>query len=116
MVKAGDYWDNHYRLEQLSPLAEKRIGHDMADMLLINTLVPLLFAWGDYHQHQHAKEKALRWLLSIRAENNSIIRSWEKAGICPQNSFESQSLLELHQSYCMEKRCLECGVGANIIR
>jgi hypothetical protein len=37
-------------------------------------------------------------------------------GIPRQNALDSQALLQLKQYYCDEKRCLECAIGAKLLR
>ncbi|MDQ3683371.1 MAG: DUF2851 family protein, partial [Bacteroidota bacterium] len=38
-VTANDYWHYHYRFDELSDYKPKKIGSDMADSLLINTII-----------------------------------------------------------------------------
>jgi len=79
-------------------------------------MAPVIFAYGQYHQINSYKEKALQWLESCSAESNIITNGYMKLGIINANAADSQSLIELKNEYCNRKRCLDCAVGNAIIR
>jgi uncharacterized protein DUF2851 len=115
-VTTNDYWHYHYVFEELSAFKEKHIGGQMINNLLINTVIPILFAYGHYNNEEPYKLKALAWLEQIEAEKNTITNGYSKIGIANKNAFDSQSLIQLKNEYCNKKRCLECAVGNSIIR
>jgi hypothetical protein len=84
--------------------------------LIINVLSPFLTAWGLETKEKAKIEKALEGLSQIPPEKNQPIRNWEKIGIEPRSAAESQALLELEQNYCQQKRCMECLIGAQILK
>jgi hypothetical protein len=108
---AGEYWNSHYRFDEISGHQPKKPGMDMIENILINTLVPVLFAYGHYHNDQHYKDRALQWLEETAAENNSIIRRFQQCGIQSSTAYDSQALIELKSRYCDEKKCLDCAIG-----
>ncbi len=114
-IIANDYWHYHYRLDEAREFKLKHLGGAMVDSMLMNTVCPLLFAYGYHHGDQKIKDKAIDWMQQISPENNRIIRKFETLGIHCYNSFDSQSILELKSSYCDQKRCLECGIGQGIL-
>ena len=115
-ITANDYWHYHYRFDEISPFKRKRLGDAMIDNIIINTIVPMLFAYGDYHGEERYKQKALQWLEETGAENNSITRGFRQLNIENKNAFDSQALIELKNEYCNKKRCLECAVGNSILK
>jgi hypothetical protein len=115
-VTANDYWHYHYVFEESSTFKEKHIGSQMINNILINTVIPILFAYGHYNNEESYKQKALAWLEQIEAEKNTITNGYSKIGIPNKNAFDSQSLIQLKNAYCNKKRCLECAVGNSIIR
>lgn len=115
-VSANDYWHYHYRFGEAGDLKVKQVGSDMVNNILINTIVPFLFAYGNYHQKQTHVAKALRWLDELSPENNRITRGWATSGIRSKSAFDSQALLELKTNYCDYKRCLDCHVGNALLR
>jgi hypothetical protein len=45
-VTANDYWHYHYTFEDITPFKEKNLGEQMINTILINTILPILFAYG----------------------------------------------------------------------
>ena len=88
----------------------------MIENIIINTVCPVLFAYGNYYGEQHSKDKAVKWLEETAPENNRITKGFRVLGIVNKNAFDSQALLELNNEYCREKRCLECGVGNALLK
>lgn len=115
-VTANDYWHYHYRFDEPAEYKEKHLGSQMADNLLINTIAPVLFAYGMFTRQEQYKEKAVHWLQQVAAEQNAITRFWAAAEVANHSAFDSQSLIELSNSYCNQQRCLECAVGNKILQ
>jgi hypothetical protein len=115
-VTANDYWHYHYRLDETSAFRKKKLGDAMIDNIIINTIVPMLFAYGSYHDEEKYKQKALRWLEETPAENNSIIKEFQRLKIENKTAFDSQALIELKNEYCNKKRCLDCAVGNALLK
>ena len=88
----------------------------MINNIIINTMAPVMYAYGRFHQQEIYKEKALKWLESCVAENNTITNGYQQLGIKNFSAADSQALIELKNEYCNYKRCLECAVGNAIIR
>jgi hypothetical protein len=115
-VTANDYWHYHYIFDEVSIFREKNIGKQMIHSVLINTIVPILFAYGHHHGETKYKDRAMLWLEQIAEENNSITNGFVRLGIENRNAFDSQALIQLKNDYCNQKRCLECAVGNKLLR
>lgn len=115
-VTANDYWHYHYRPGQASAYQPKKLGGSMADVILINTVIPVLFAYGLHHGDESHKEKAIRWLQELAAENNAVTEGFAQLSVQNRTAHDSQALLELKQGYCNEKRCLQCAVGNALLK
>jgi hypothetical protein len=115
-VTANDYWHYHYLPDEPTVFKKKNVGTQMIDNILINTVVPVLFAYGQYHKENSYKDKALQWLLEITAEKNSITRGFALLATGNKNAFDSQSLIQLKNEYCNKKRCLDCAVGNALLK
>jgi hypothetical protein len=115
-VTANDYWHYHYRFDQPSSFKKKNLGEAMIDNIVINTLCPMLFAYGHFHQEQKYKDKALQWLEETMPESNSITKGFQQFGLHNKNARDSQALIELKNEYCNKKRCLDCAVGNMLFR
>ncbi len=117
-TEPNDFWLYHYKLNgdgvQNTPL-KKELGNQMIENIIINTICPILFAYGIFNNDTIIKEKALDWLMQIRPENNKVTRGFQKLGIENRNAFDSQALVQLKKYYCEQKRCLECTIGNLIL-
>ena len=115
-VTANDYWHYHYQFGTASPFKKKKLGDSMIDNIIINTVCPVLFAYGNYHDEDKYKEKAMGWLEEIAAEYNSITKGFQRLEVENKNAFDSQAMIELKNEYCNKKRCLDCAVGNAILK
>lgn len=114
-VATSEYWETHYRFNKTSGRIKKTLGETAFHNLVINTIVPMLFVYGDQHLDQAMKDRALRLLESLPPESNQITRKWNELGIDSQSAFETQALIQLKNCYCELKKCLHCQMGAKII-
>lgn len=116
-VKAGDYWDHHYRFGdwQDTP-SEKHFGSSSVDNLIINTIAPIQFLYACEQGLYDLRENALQLLEHISPEKNHLTEIWPQHGWQIKNALHSQALLQLYNGYCSSKRCLDCSIGLNIIR
>ncbi len=92
------------------------LGNAAVETIIINCVVPLLFAYGIYHRNEQAKVKALLWLEKMASEVNSVVAGFKNLAIRSQSAYDSQALLELKNEYCNKKRCLECSVGNSLLK
>ena len=115
-VTANDYWHYHYVFDETSLFKKKKLGNEMLNNILINTIIPILFTYGMYHDNQLLKDKAILWLEKVKAEKNVITKGFESLSVKNKNSFHSQSLIQLKNNYCNHKRCIECAVGNFILK
>jgi hypothetical protein len=115
-VTANDYWHYHYRPGQPSAYKPKNLGSSMADNIIINTLVPTLFAYGLHYSQEPHKEKAIRWLQELAAESNAVTDNFVQLSVSNRSAYDSQALLELKHAYCDERRCLQCAVGNTLLK
>ena len=83
--------------------------------ILINTVIPFLFIYGTMKGKDEIKNRALEFLDTIPSEKNHILREWKRVGIESNSAFYSQALIQLKNSYCNNKKCLDCEIGNQII-
>jgi hypothetical protein len=109
------YWENHYLLNGKTTKKQKELGKTTIHILLINTVIPFLFAYGKHINDGALQDKALALLEKIPAEKNSVVNEWGRLGIHAKNAYESQALIQLKKKYCDEKKCLRCTIGHKIL-
>ena len=109
------YWDTHYAFGQPSPPVTKALGNTAIDIVLINTVAPLLYSYGIKTGADVYCDRALLLLEALRPEENMIIRQFREAGITVGNALESQALIQLHKTYCDARKCLYCRIGHKLL-
>jgi len=92
------------------------LGKTSAENIMMNTVVPLLVAYGKSVDNQDLIDRAVEFLQQIPAENNKITRMWESLSWPARSAFDSQAQIELNNSYCQKKRCVSCSIGMRLIR
>jgi len=112
---ASEYWQNHYQFGEESPRKSKYLGDSSLDVIIINTVVPILFAYGKSVGDEILCERALSFLEGIKAESNFITRDFAYARLKARNAYDSQALIQLRREYCDKKKCLYCRIGYQIL-
>ncbi len=114
-LKPSEYWETHYQFDKESPKKAKKLSKSFIDLLLINTIVPIQFAYAKSIAKE-ISEDLIVILSQIAAEKNSIVDKFESFGLKANNSFESQSLLQLKNEYCTYGKCLSCAIGTELLK
>jgi len=114
-ISVSDYWKSHYNFDKISPKKEKALSKPFIDLLIINTIVPIQFAYSNSLGKENS-ELLIDFLSNIPAEKNNIIEKFSTFGIKSKNAFDSQSLLQLKNEYCNPKKCLQCAVGIELLK
>ncbi len=115
-VVPNDYWQYHYVFDEEVGYKIKTLGKQMVDNIIINTVVPVLFAYGLHHNEEAYKEKAIKWLEEILPEKNVITKGFENLDLENKNAFDSQAFIQLKNEYCNHKLCLQCAIGNSILK
>jgi len=133
-VTAHSYWQNHFRFEVIDPQLKiesideqisssrntskstGRLGESSVENIIINTVAPILFAYGKIMSNETLIDKGLTMLETCRPEENAITRKWTELNVNCAHAGDAQSLIQLYNSYCQSKRCLQCRVGLKLLR
>lgn len=89
-------------------LRQPGLSKKSADLLIVNTVVPLLYAYGQGRQMPELQERAIDLLQAIPAEDNYIMRQWKACSITVDTAADSQALIQLKRNYCDRRDCLRC--------
>ncbi|HSG68505.1 MAG TPA: DUF2851 family protein [Bacteroidales bacterium] len=115
-ICASNYWNDHYLFGKKSKPQSKCFGKQGIHLLLINSIIPMIYHYGDIMHRQDLCDRAVSFLEQLPAEDNAVIRRWKALGSDPGNSLETQGLLELKKSACDIKACLNCSIGLQILK
>ena len=119
----------HIRILQISRLLEAKSVEELQKcltikgmtaasrrLLIINTVVPLLFAYGRHTSDEDICQRAIRLLEELPAEENYILRQWKACGLKVGTAADSQALIQLKRQYCDRIDCLRCRFGYEYLR
>ena len=114
-VSTSPYWETHYQFDKMSPKKSKKLSKSFVDLLLINTIIPIQFAYAKSLGKEIA-EDLMTMLARVAPEKNAIIDKFSSFGVLSNSAFDSQSLLQLKNEYCNKGKCLDCAIGMELLK
>ena len=114
-ILASQYWNEHYVFGKKGRKREKKLGRNQKEGIIINTFAP----HGLLYQRAHAHLVAENWLEDILSEmapeDNRHTRLFMEMGFIPSNAMDTQGMIECYKHFCLERRCLDCAIGACLL-
>ena len=114
-VNASEYWQTHYTFGITSERKSKYLGDASLDIILINTVAPILFIYGRKTDSEIHCERAFHFLEMMKPEQNSITRRFSKLKMPLDNAANSQAMIQLKREYCEPRKCLFCRIGHQLL-
>ena len=105
------YWESHYTFGSDSLRTSKKLSPASLRLIIINTCIPMLFAYGRHTMKEELCDRAFTLLEQLGAEQNHIIRLWQECGLSVATAGDSQALIQLKREYCDKRDCLRCRIG-----
>lgn len=114
-VELSGYWTKHYTFGKPNDRATATLSRSSIDIILINTVAPLLYAYGELTGNYEMTDKAIKLLEDLRAESNSIVAHFVAYGIDCPDALTSQALVQLKREYCDARKCIYCKIGHHLL-
>lgn len=114
-VELSGYWTKHYTFGKPNERATATLSRSSIDIILINTVAPLLYAYGELTGNYEMTDKTIKLLEDLRAENNSIVSHFVAYGIDCPDALTSQALVQLKREYCDARKCIYCKIGHHLL-
>lgn len=114
-VELSGYWTKHYTFGKPNERATATLSRSSIDIILINTVAPLLYAYGELTGSYEMTDKAIKLLEDLRAESNSIVSHFVAYGIDCPDALTSQALVQLKREYCDARKCIYCKIGHHLL-
>lgn len=114
-VELSGYWTKHYTFGKPNERTTATLSRSSTDIILINTVAPLLYAYGELTGNYEMTDKAIKLLEDLRAENNSIVSHFVAYGIDCPDALTSQALVQLKREYCDARKCIYCKIGHHLL-
>jgi hypothetical protein len=115
-TNVSPYWETHYVFGSESAKSGKHMSAHSLRLLMINTAIPMLFAYGRHRGDDRLCDRAFTLLEQLGAEDNHIVRMWQECGLTVENAGDTQALIQLKKQYCDRKDCLHCRIGYEYMR
>ena len=109
-VSISSFWQTHYTFDTISKKSTKQLTKSFIDLLIINTIIPLKFVY-EKSRGVINEDEIVSVLSQMKPEKNSIVSKFKDLKVGSDSAFDTQSLLELKNNYCVPKRCLDCAIG-----
>lgn len=113
---ATPYWHNHYSFGNESKKSEKQLSLASRHLIIINTVIPLLFAYGRHRSVEAFCNRSFAFADQLKPERNHIINLWKDTGFVAKTSGDSQALIQLKKAYCDRRDCLRCRIGYEYLK
>lgn len=120
--KHEGYFSNHYKPDGKEVKTLKGIGKNSIENIIINTMAPFLFFYGQQTGKDKFIDSAIECFENLPFEDNVKTRYFLKAGLkfsqrdaFGKNAAQSQGLITLFDNYCKNTRCLDCGIASSLL-
>ncbi len=115
-TQATPYWQTHFAFGTEHTPNEKHLSAASLNLMILNTVIPMLFAYGRHICNEGLCDRAFEFLEQLKAEDNHIIRMWQECGMKVENAGDTQALIQLKNEYCDHKDCLRCRIGYEYLK
>lgn len=116
LITPTTYWQTHYTFGHESSKSEKRLSAHSRNLIILNTAIPMFFAYGRHHSREELCDRAFDLLEQLRPEDNHMIRTWQQCGLEVSNAGDTQALIQLKKEYCDRRDCLRCRFGYEYLK
>ncbi len=113
-VSTSEFWKSHYTFTKTSKVITKKLSKAFIDLLLINTIIPLKFAYAK-QLGKDVNEEVLNLIKELKPENNTIVSKFQSLKPIATSAMNSQAIIQLKNSYCDKNKCLDCAVGNSLL-
>jgi hypothetical protein len=117
MVQGEGYWASHFDFGMEAGGERSLIGQGRAREMVVNVLLPCLFAWAvKYHQLRFKGRAVQLYRDYPRLPENWITRLMERQVFGEKRikvdlACQQQGLIHLYETFCLKRRCRICPLG-----
>lgn len=115
-VELTGFWGTHYSFSEPSErVSATAMGKSSVDIILINTVAPLYYAYSEFSDDYEWADRAVALLEGLRPERNHICELFARAGFPLRNALDSQAAIQVRRAYCQPRKCLFCQAGHKLL-
>lgn len=113
-IEASPYWRTHHVPGAESDESPKRIGAFKANIIGINLVAVLQFAYGSYTGSERLRDSALTLLERLPAEDNRYMRAWRPPACVRATPSNRRPCCNWPPNTAPHAAAQECPVGRRI--
>jgi len=113
-INVSDYWKKHYNFGKPSSKPINSIGTERLNDIISNVVLPLIHLYAGIFKNESLGKRVMYFFKKekISLKGNEVTRIMEEQTGKKINTFsDEQSLIQLHNFYCVKERCRECEIG-----
>ena len=114
-IDLDGFWRHHYTFTSQPTSYPINLTRQSIYLLIINAIIPLMYAWGIYNNRPALSENAIELLNEIKPEDNIHTRHFTSLGIPCKDALTSQGMIQLRRQYCQMRQCLNCRIGHRLL-
>jgi hypothetical protein len=114
-VTANDYWHYHYHFNRTSSFLPKKLGASTIRNILVNTVIPLRYAYGKRMGDEAMMQSALGWLEELPPDTDQLTALFRRERFRIRHAADVQALHHLKVHYCDAKKCMSCSIGRQLL-
>lgn len=114
-IAPQNYWLDHYYLDGPETKNSKGLGETSVQNIIINTMAPFLFFYGQQTGKESYCDAALESFEKLKFEDNHKTKQFVNSGLKFKDAGQSQALINLYDNYCKKKQCIKCGVASSLL-
>ena len=114
-IKSEGYLKHHYKLGGKETVKEISFGEASAESVIINAFAPFFFFYSKKLNKPEYTDASVELLTHCKIESNAKTKLFSSRKINLTNAAASQGIINLHDNYCVSRKCLKCGIAAAIL-
>jgi hypothetical protein len=115
-IVLNGYWQNHYNLGGESVKKNLQLGYASISNIVTNTFACFFFFCFKRTGKIEYQAVPFKLMEKCAFEKNAKTRLYEQKKQLLITAAESQALINLHDNYCVKRKCLNCGIAAAILK
>jgi hypothetical protein len=94
----------------------KSISESTVHTMFLNSVFMFLGGFAHFFGNEEQKQQLIELLYQLKFERNSITKEWISLGVLPTSAYDSQACIELFNSFCVHKKCMQCKIGNYLLK
>ncbi|MCB9225288.1 MAG: DUF2851 family protein [Crocinitomicaceae bacterium] len=114
-IELDPFWQTHFNFNRSCQTRKTSFSNQYKSHLFINVFIPYYTAIAKLRDDRSSFRSRMNHLKILPAEQNSIVNQWKDLGVNAHSAADSQGIIEQNNAFCLEKKCLFCMIGRNLI-